>query len=252
MKYYRTYVFTIQLSDGIKYYAGKRISKFENPVDDYYSGSGTIIKAAFKKYGRSIFIDREWHDHQTRELMEEFEELLVDECKEKYGEQCVNIAKGGCRGYVYAYASETDKINRNHKISESNKGRKFSDLHRNNISVSCKGKTLKPFTESHRLNISKSGLISQNKPETREKRIKSQRLARRTSAVWQNPLFSTLYNAWNSTSDKNGNKLKCRRFAVHLSNTGIYNCADNDIGKLLKHFNDVLNGVEPLWKPVEL
>lgn len=97
-KFYRTYVFVFNTSTGIKVYAGKRTSRNKSPANDSYLGSGTVIKSAIRKYGNGCIISKFWQEHESEELMNEFEDLLIEECHEKYGNRCTNIAPGGRGG----------------------------------------------------------------------------------------------------------------------------------------------------------
>lgn len=244
MKYYRTYIFEFRLSGGVFYYAGKRVSTHKYPNTDPYTGSGNVIKAAFKKYGHSMFISKTWFDHSSMEEMNNSEITLIDNYKTMYGLRLTNIAKGGQCGYLYEYASKEDKLLRNERIRKSNSGKIFSKSHRENISKSKSGKKLAPLSDEHKINISKSGKIAQNRPETKKKRTMSLRLSRRSSTVWRDPLYTKLYSEWSNALDKNGNRLKCRKFVNHLSSTGIHDCTDSDMRKLIVHFNNVIDGNE--------
>lgn len=100
--YYRLYTIVFETSDGYKIYGGKRHSKFENPYDDPYTGSGVYIKRAIKKYGRDCIKSIHWsNDFKTPENLLEAEELLVDSLKDMYGDNCTNFIKGGVRGVSY-------------------------------------------------------------------------------------------------------------------------------------------------------
>lgn len=117
MKYYRTYITTFETSSGLKVYAGKHESKYKDPREDPYYGSGNVIRRAVKKYGRDCIKSIDWFDHETKEEMVDAEIGLVSECKSEYGKGCVNIAKGGAGGYTLEFATDEQKADVAVKIS---------------------------------------------------------------------------------------------------------------------------------------
>lgn len=129
MKFYRTYITKVNLSSGIKYYAGKHESEYENPIDDPYVGSGMILKRAIAKYGISCIVGVEWFEH-TENTVDDEEVKLISQLKEKHGELCVNIASGGTGGHTQKYSSEEDKIATGKRKSESGLIRWSSDEER--------------------------------------------------------------------------------------------------------------------------
>lgn len=108
-KYYRTYITTFENSEGINYYAGKHVSTYENPSDDPYYGSGTVVRRTVEKYGRSCILNQVWFDHETYEEMGLREVELISNVKLVYGDKCTNIAKGGDGGYTRQYLSDEEK-----------------------------------------------------------------------------------------------------------------------------------------------
>lgn len=85
-----------------KVYGGKH----RGELDDGYYGSGVIIQRMLKKYEVDDHVRIEF---ETEELAYEFEELLVFNLKEKYGEDCINIAKGGKGGQSGVKRSDSTK-----------------------------------------------------------------------------------------------------------------------------------------------
>ena len=118
MKYYRTYIIQFETSSGIMYYAGKRESKFKNPEDDPYTGSGVVIKRAIKKYGRSCVRNIEWFCHKTREETNIAEVELIGKLRECHGSSCCNIARGGS-GNSMEYATDEEIRDWKNKISRT-------------------------------------------------------------------------------------------------------------------------------------
>lgn len=117
MKYYRTYITTFETSTGLKVYAGKRESTYKDSKDDPYTGSGKVIKAAKRKYGLDCIKSIEWFDHETKEEMNNAEIDLIIECKNKHGDSCTNLAKGGTGGNALEFASDEKKAEFSHKLS---------------------------------------------------------------------------------------------------------------------------------------
>lgn len=76
-------------------YVGKHTFK---SINNTYVGSGVFVKSA-KKNPNAKFIKHILSIQPTYELNAEFEELLVEEAKDKF-ECCVNIAKGGIGGNI--------------------------------------------------------------------------------------------------------------------------------------------------------
>lgn len=107
MKYHRTYIIEFEKAGGIFYYAGKRESKFKNPEDDPYTGSGIVIKRTVKKYGKSCIRRIQWFDHSSREEANASEISLIERLRNEHGDMCCNIAKGGT-GNSMEFATEEE------------------------------------------------------------------------------------------------------------------------------------------------
>lgn len=138
MKHY-VYKTTVTTLGESFYYFGKHTSKRDN---DGYMGSGTMIKStlkhikSLKTYDPNFVIKNEvlcYFDSSVLAL--EFEELLVEEAKEKYGCYCMNVANGGI-GNPTEFMNEYDRKEFGKKISIRQKGRKLSEETKNRISIS--------------------------------------------------------------------------------------------------------------------
>lgn len=92
MKYYTIYKITNILNG--KFYIGKHITE---DLDDDYMGSGKLIKAAIKKYGKQNFIKEILLVLESEEQMNLAEERLID----IEDASCYNLQKGGSGGYGY-------------------------------------------------------------------------------------------------------------------------------------------------------
>lgn len=117
MKFYRTYITTFSRSDGMKVYVGKRTSRYQNPSDDPYYGSGNQISRAVSKYGKCCIVSIVWFNH-TRETLDYEEMKLISIVRGLVGDTCVNIADGGSGGDTMKYSSPVDKEARSRKLSK--------------------------------------------------------------------------------------------------------------------------------------
>lgn len=156
MKFYRTYLIAFRNARGLKYYAGKHVSKYENPTDDPYTGSGKVIKSTVKKYGLSCISSIEWFDH-TKETLNDAEIALIAECKEKYGDDCVNYAKGGEGGCMH-YATDEQKAKKNASMRETWSNRELRDRQ----SAISKESQNRPEVKAKQATIQKE---AQNRPD---------------------------------------------------------------------------------------
>lgn len=92
------YVYKITNTINGKFYIGKR--KHANPYNDIYMGSGSQIKSAIKKYGKSVFVKEILSIFQTNEEAAEFEKQLVT--KELIeSAQSYNMHEGGHGGFLH-------------------------------------------------------------------------------------------------------------------------------------------------------
>lgn len=270
MKYYRTYVVCFRTSTGLKYYAGKRVSKYENPSDDPYRGSGKVITATVKKYGLACIESIEWADH-TKETLNDAEIALIAECKEKYGSACVNIAKGGagggctwdhyteeqrlkrCAGIkeVHSRPEVKEKLSCSLKITFADpkvKARKSAAAKEVNArpevkqrkSAATKSAWSDPDTKSKRITslidaqnrpeVKAKISESMNRPEAKANRIASLKEVKRTSPVWHGELYQTLWSMWLELGMP-----KYGKFQGHCKRNGVTDLA---LKCLVCHFNE--------------
>lgn len=210
MKYYRTYITTFETSTGLKVYAGKRGSKYENPKDDPYTGSGKLIRNAVKKYGPDCIQSIQWFDHIDETEMNTAETELILECKAKYGSKCVNLAKGGEGGYTLEYATDERKAEASAK----------------------RGAALKEAFARPEVKAKKSVSAKESwaDPEVKAKRSATQKEAMRSSPVWHGDLYITLWETWLDLG-----KPRYGTFQTHCRRNGI---TDLSLLGLVNHFNE--------------
>lgn len=131
---YRLYTIVFETSTGLKIYGGKRHSKYKNPYDDPYRGSGLIISRAIAKYGAGCVKAISWSKcFGTAENLNEAEELLIDELMLIYGKDCANLISGGTGGGKYFNPADNPRI-----------GKKRSDASKAKMSVSAKNRKWTP------------------------------------------------------------------------------------------------------------
>lgn len=104
-----------------KYYVGQHIT---NNPNDYYFGSGSVLKAAKNKYGISSFVKIILHDYSTPEELDnaEFYTVQLSNCMQ-FDAQSYNIREGGWHG---AMTEERKAFNR--KDSSNRKWVKHLEL----------------------------------------------------------------------------------------------------------------------------
>lgn len=147
------------------YYIGKRISDI-HPNYDRYKGSGKLINEYYKEYP---------NDYNKEIIclctsLDELNQMETKYIKENINnELCLNLFRGGLGGNTFDLMNEEDKLKRCKNISKSNKGkiRKFTEEHKQNLSISLRGikkdvewrkhlsesKRNKKLTEEHKLHI---------------------------------------------------------------------------------------------------
>lgn len=114
-------------------------------IDDGYLGSGNAIKAAIKKYGKSVFTKYIISYYNTRTEALDKEASVVTQAVIQHP-LCYNICKGGRSG------PEEHNEQSKRRMGWS-KGIPHSDEWKENIGNALKGRDI---SKSHRLNISKS------------------------------------------------------------------------------------------------
>lgn len=101
-KYNICYETIVVSPHGIKRYYGKHST---DNLNDGYVGSGVYITRA-KKLSYQMFVNRVV-TFDCEDDAYEFEELLVNEAKEKYGKNCLNMKPGGRGGFCLKQSPET-------------------------------------------------------------------------------------------------------------------------------------------------
>lgn len=116
------YTYRVTKIDTGEFYLGKRCCTKKLIENDYYLGSGLIIKQYVRKYGRDAFTKEIIGIYQSLDELNSAEaELITDEVLTD--PLCLNIVRGGSGGQR-SFSMETRK-----KISEALKGRKKSPEH---------------------------------------------------------------------------------------------------------------------------
>ena len=148
-----TYMVTNNING--KVYVGSHSWKCEGVDPDYY-GSGTAITRAVKKYGKENFQVEVLYYYETVEECRKDEERILTEynvrdCPHSYNLK--NSAMGGDKGKTF---SEEHK----QKISQAHKGKTLSDATRKKLSQAMTGENNpmynKNFSEEHRKKISQA------------------------------------------------------------------------------------------------
>lgn len=154
-----------------------------------YLGSGNLIKRAIKKYGKENFLKEILCTCNTIDELNEKERFYINEYSSTNKKIGYNIAVGGTNGVM---------LNRNHsektkmKMRQSALGKKKSEIHCKNISLSKKGKLMsneerkrrskfsplkgikrEPLSDEVKQKISKSKTGVFPSKETKEKMSKS-------------------------------------------------------------------------------
>ncbi len=115
-----------------------------------YWGSGTLLNKAYKKYGRDNF-SREIIEYAGSKQELNFLEQFYIQKMDSIGPNGYNIASGGRGGYTGPATPETCE-----KIRKKLKGRKFTEEHIRNMTLSKRGKPGHPHTEEEKRKISLS------------------------------------------------------------------------------------------------
>lgn len=153
-KYHIIYKTTCLITS--KFYIGMHSS---DCLEDGYLGSGYILKRSVKKHGEKNHVRETLEYCPDRKTLRARERAVVDLFL-GIDPLCINIAKGGCepinRNTKRRPMSEATKK----KISQANKGRRFTDEHRKKLSRARKGASPwnkgRSWTEEEKKKISDS------------------------------------------------------------------------------------------------
>lgn len=160
------YIYEIKnLINGKTYIGQKQCLYDKTPETDNYFGSGIYIKRAIKKYGinnfsKTIII----FDSFTKEEIDEYERYYIALYR-LAGKAEYNIADGGNGGNLGILVNKkiSEALKNNVKLSNSIKGRKFSEEHKRNLSKSKKGKKGHAWSEEQKQKMRKR-MSGENNP----------------------------------------------------------------------------------------
>jgi hypothetical protein len=159
MNYYVYYTF--KNDEPQKAYVGMSTKCYESG----YKGSGLLIKNALKKYGEENFTRIELGLYENNDEAHYWEGFYIRTLKTR-------VSQGGYNkridGGSYNNANKTYETYK--KISESNKGKKFSKEHKRKLSEAHKGKT--PWQGKHHTEETKRKLSEAHKNPSEETRRK--------------------------------------------------------------------------------
>lgn len=196
MLYYRTYITSISTNSGVKYYAGKHCSKFEDAAMDPYYGSGIILSSYIRKYGKGCIIGTQWFDH-TESTVDTAEIKLISELKDKHKENCVNIAGGGEGGNVFQYMDQPrlDEIRdtRSTKSKNSWQDPMVKALRSESIKNAWKDANVKERASCSHKEV-------WQRPGFKEKQTETTKLVQRKGLVWELYYSGELVKLWNNAN----------------------------------------------------
>ena len=176
------YIYLITNKLNGKKYIGKRSTKKEIEQDNYM-GSGTLLRLAFKKYGRDNFTKDILGVCDTAKEAFEVEELLV--CQDVVdSNEFYNMKIGGLGGCICGAVKSQEAKNKisiaqkerkrmplsdehKRKISDTQKDKKMSDETRKKMSDSAKLR--KPFSDEHKRHLSEFQKGRKKSDETKRK-----------------------------------------------------------------------------------
>ena len=159
---------TTNLLNG-KIYVGK-----DEGDRDHYLGSGYILRRAIEKYGKESFQKEVLEICASREILEEREKHWIKELNATDPKIGYNVAEGGTGGNTYFGKTEEEMRLIKEKISNSAKGRVFSEEHRRRLAEHArsrkgnkpckfKGQKYEDFMDEGRANFIKEKLRTSNK-----------------------------------------------------------------------------------------
>lgn len=124
------YIYKTTNTINSKMYIGKSERNIHESKD--YYGSGKLLKNAIKKYSKCNFKKEILYVVDDLELLDFIEELVIEKYKNKFGNNCYNIANGGSGGNNHKYKNDIEKQKFSEKMSILNAGSKngfFSKEH---------------------------------------------------------------------------------------------------------------------------
>lgn len=207
-----------------KIYIGQNTTGNKN-----YLGSGTLVRAAIKKYGRENFIRETLIECYNQSELDEWEDLLIWEYKSRDRNIGYNIAKGSVLGAIGEMsptklpevrakmrAANKGKIlseETKTKMSEAKKGKKRSEETRRKLSEAHKGKILSEKTRRKLSECNKGKTLSE---ETRNKISESSKnISEETRAKMSAAKKGNKYMLGKKCSEKTKDKMR----AAHKGKT---------------------------------
>ena len=154
---------TTNLINGLAYIGKHKSSEF----DSNYKGSGIYLNRAISKYGYENFYTEMLCPCFSESELNDEERFLISYFGAQSDTSFYNIAPGGYGGFApgenhpHYHRSPSESTRR--KLSESLKGRKFTDDHRRNLSKSVAiARTGISLSEAHKESIRKAVLGESN------------------------------------------------------------------------------------------
>lgn len=125
---------TLNLINGEIYIGKKKSNKF---LKNYY-GSGKIICENVKLYGKEIYHISLIDKAENKEELDFLEKKYIKKYKDRFGENCINIAEGGTGNNALMYASKDEKDKFKKQMRKINKSRTQSNEYKKQCSERMK------------------------------------------------------------------------------------------------------------------
>lgn len=167
---FHTIYLIININNG-KSYIGKHST---NNIEDNYFGGGIYLNRAVKKYGKENFRKEILEFCNENELNKK--EIMWIQKLNTQKPNGYNLTIGGDGGDTYSLLSKEEKIRFREKCSKINKGRKFSEEHKQKMrkpkQEDHKQKLRKPKCEEHRRKMKEAWKKRRETPVSEETRLK--------------------------------------------------------------------------------
>lgn len=138
----RGYVYETKNLENGKLYIGLHSGHF----DPHYLGSGTLLRRAIRKYGKTNFVSRPIAFASTIRELNELEKATIEEYRNRFGDTKIyNLLSGGFRKGLQG-SRHSDLTKR--KISLMQIGRRHSEETKKKMRLSQIGKVLSEETKS--------------------------------------------------------------------------------------------------------
>ena len=196
------------------------------------------IDRAFNKYGIENFEIIILKENLSTQCLLNFWECYYIEKYDCLSSENYNIASGGFNGYSCAGKTEEEMKEHNRKISEKNKGRKFTEEHKRKLSESRNGEKNpnygKHFTDEHKRKLSES-----NKNPSKETRMKISEAnkGRKRSEDVKQKMSESRKGKNNGFYNKNHSKEQKEKWSRERR---VKVCQYDKQGKLIKIWNGII------------